>query len=154
MEYMGRIMKRRVVGAVYTVELLITLMLFVIMWNLVISTLVMFNYQRFINTIFTSTLINMAKWGGYENNLTTLNGVGNLIETANIELQRVCPYDTFKAEIKGTPQKVTDDNEKIICILDCSFGYPVLGNKDWIMLYTQKQFKVEMDSLVLPGSLL
>ena len=148
---MKRIIKRKVKGFVLTFELIMTLAMMSVFMTITLFYLSAFDAQRYMNTVLTSTIIQMSNCGGYSNRYTRLNGINNVLDAANNELSRLQGYN---ARISGSPDSISVSNQKVQAKLEWRYPKIILLNFIISLEDVERELELEMDSLVQPGSLL
>ena len=146
---------RKTKGYAITFEVIFTIILLIMMINFILYCLVTFDIQRYMTTVFTSTIIEIAKWGGINNTATNINGIGNIINTAQQQLDLVA-YK-FKPKISGGPDNIISATQKVWCRLEWTYpGFDILlGIKaDPIEKRGANGIYIEMDPIMRPGGLL
>jgi len=149
--------KRRVKGYAITLEVIFTLMIFSIFVSMTMFTMTALDSQRYMNSILTSTLIQGAKSGGFNNSYTIINGLGDIQYTAQKEIDKL-------NKILGSPKiecipDVVKPGDKVRCTIKWKYPGIVLwgapSSGDYLSIgATEKTMSVEMDPLVLPGKLI
>ena len=148
---MKKFIKRKVRGYVITFEVMCTLALMVMIMNFTLYCLTAFDTQRYMSTVLSTTTIEISKWGGTNNNATVMNQVGDIIGTAQNELNSLAPK--FNPVITGGPNKVTNIGEKIWCELEWTYpGYEIWPGMSIGII--NKKVRIEMEPLMKPGGLL
>lgn len=155
---MKKVIIRKVKGYVLTFEVIFTLAMMFTLMTITLYFLSALDAQRYMNTILTSTAIQMSKSGGRSNSYTRLNGIEDIISSSQNELDRSMD-GSFNAKIDGTPAAVTSTGEKVYVKLTWEYpplnivgygfniGDEIAGNKI-------EMYEIYMDSLVEPGGLL
>lgn len=135
-------------GYAITLEVLITVLAIVTIINATTYIIATFNTQRYMDTVLTSTITQIAKWGGTNSNAYKANNMDyDVIKNAQDELDRkVAPM--FNAKIKGGPEKINRNNTKVY--VQMTWRYPGIFNYGNI----PSNIKIEMDSIMRPGDLL
>lgn len=140
-------LKQKRKGYAITLEVIFTVMIISAMFNSTAYILTTLNTQRYMNTILTSTTIQVAKWGGTSSKAYEANGMKyDPIQNAQKELDRTASM--FKPKISGEPKKVTTGNTKVSVSL--RWRYPGLFFIDPI----DKTLTLKMESIMRPGDLL
>ena len=150
--------KRRVKGYAITLEVIFTLMIFSIFVSMTMFTMTALDSQRYMNSILTSTLIQGAKSGGFNNSYTRINGLGDIQYTAQREIDKLNEI-LGDPKIECGPDVITRPGEKVWCTIDWQYPGIVLwgapSSDDNLSIgATKKTMRVEMDPLVLPGNLI
>ena len=142
-----KVFRKKVKGFAFTLEVIMSLALLAFILNVSTYSMYALNAQRYMDTILTSTAIQAAKWGGTNNSVTQINGVPDIIQEANRNLESYAP--DFNAKMSGTPKAVSANNNKVTITLD--FDYPEMVVPFFNLGHVQTS--ITMDSIVKGGNL-
>ena len=155
---MKNIIKRKVKGYVLTFEVIMTLAMMFTLMTVTVYFLSALDAQRYMSTVLTSTSIQMSKCGGYDNSYTKLNKIGNIIDNANKELEKINQYyfAGIDRPITGEPAAITESNRQIK--VELKWYYPPLKIMGFGFNINRgggvKTMEIILDSLVEPGDLI
>lgn len=140
-------MRRKRKGYAITIEVIFTLSLIAMMTNVTIYILTSYNTVRYMDTVMTSTTVQIAKWGGTQSNAYLANDMDyDVISNARHELNKTASF--MSPSINGGPNKVTKGNSKVW--VEMTWTQPSI-----LMLPAiQKKNRLEMESIMRPGNLL
>jgi len=152
---LAKIFNRKVKGYAITFEVIFTIVLLIMMINFILYCLVTLDTQRYMSTVITSTIIESAKWGGTNNTATRINGIGDIIETSQKQLELVAAK--FHPVITGGPEYITNSTQKVWCELEWTYpGLNIFFNikAKPIDKKGNNSLYIEMDPIMRPGGLL
>ena len=142
-----KLLKRKIGGYAITFEVIMTLWTMSIIMTGTAYILSTLNTQRYMDTILTSTVIEISKWGGTNSNAYKANNFQyNLIANAQDELNRTA--GNLSPIITGGPDVVTVGQPDATCTL--SWTYPSL----FFMPSIHKTLTISIESIMKPGKLL
>lgn len=95
----------------------------------------------------TSTVVQVAKWGGTSSNAYLANDMNyDVITNAQLELDKTAPF--MSPTIYGGPAKITRENSRVW--VEMRWSQPSI----LFLPVIERSKRIEMDSIMRPGDLL
>ena len=156
---MKKRLNKKVKGYAITFEVLITIASLALFINTTMYMMAAMNAQKYMNTVATATLIQGAKFGGFNNSVYIANELNrDPIGSAQTELNKkagfLSPDSTAEGPIiSGYTIGPTIDGKKYVdkVVVELEWKYP-----DFFGVFGGKRYKIKlkMDPIMRPGALL
>ena len=146
---MKKRLNKKVKGYAITFEVLITIASLALFINTTMYMMAAMNAQKYMNTVATATLIQGAKFGGFDNNVYKAYQLNRKpIDSAQMKLDINASFLDPRPTISGRTSEGESGNQ--VVSVNLKWGYPsffgVFGGKEY-------EIELKMDSIMSPGDL-
>jgi hypothetical protein len=147
-------LKKKKKGYAVTFEVIMSLWMMSIIISCTGYLLSLFDASRYMSTILTSTIISIAEYGGTNTNAYIANDVSeNIIQNSQDQLDKLSPIIT--ANISGSPDKISKQNQNVYCTLNWTYNNDNRFNIGTIIFPSKtKTITISMNGIMHYGKLL